>query len=177
LLTRPKIKQQDFQEVYAMAEHCDDDQSIDEEGIIVDTTLDILREGATKVLFDFTESIVDMDGEPRAHEGEIQSGDTVLFIENISNCPARIVAVKIIRDYWYVNATSEIPKAGYPSGRDAMKAAEMDDQNLHILESFLIEKEGRDSVKDVDDWKPDLKGEAVDILGIVNQATRKWNKR
>ncbi|MHA2024334.1 MAG: hypothetical protein ACW98U_00415 [Candidatus Thorarchaeota archaeon] len=151
-----------------------DDQTVNDEGIIADTTLDILREGAKKVLYEFNETIVDMDGEPRTNESEIQSGDTVLFLENIANCPARIVAVKIIRDFWYINATSETPKGGYPSGRDAMKAAEMDEQNLKILEKFLIEKEGRAQVIDVEDWRPDLKGEAVDVLGLVNKATRKF---
>jgi hypothetical protein len=144
-----------------------------DEGIIVDTSLDILREGAKKVLYEFNESIIDMDGEPR--EGDIQSGDTVLFIENIPTCPARIVAVKIIRDYWYINTTSETPKGGYPSGQDAMKAAELDAQNLEILERFLIEKAGRDHVKDVEDWRPDLKSEAGDVLDILSQATRKWH--
>jgi hypothetical protein len=156
-------------------EHCDD-QTMQDEGIIVDTSIDVLREGAKRVLYEFSESILDMDGEPRKDESEIQSGDTVLFIENIPTCPARIVAVKIIRDFWYVNTTSETPKGGYPSGRDAMKAAEMDEQNLNILAQFLIEKEGRDHVRDVEDWRPDLKKEAVDVLGIVKQATRKWNR-
>lgn len=171
-MVRPKIKQQEIQRVHTMDEH--DDKMIDDEGIIVDTSLDILREAAKKVLYEYNETILDMDNEPRVNESEVQSGDTVLFIENISNCPARIVAVKIIRDYWYVNATSETPKGGYPSGRDAMKAAEMDDQNLKILERFLIEKAGRDHVRDVEDWRPDLKGEAVDVLGIVSNAARKW---
>ncbi|MGY5863473.1 MAG: hypothetical protein RTV41_02655 [Candidatus Thorarchaeota archaeon] len=157
-----------------MTENCDD-RTMDEEGVIVDTSLDILREGAKKVLYEFNETIVDMDGEPRANESEIQSGDTVMFLENIGNCPARIVAVKIIRDFWYVNATSETPKGGYPSGRDAMKAAEMDEQNLKILERFLIEKEGRDHVIDVEDWRPDLKKEAGDVLSIVKKATRKFS--
>ena len=159
-----------------MADENCDEQMMHDEGIIVDTSLDILREGAKKVLYEFNESILDMDGEPRKDESEIQSGDTVLFVESIPTCPARIVAVKIIRGFWYVNATSETPKGGYPSGRDAMKAAELDEQNLHILAQFLIEKEGRGSVKDVDDWRPDLKKEAGDVLGIVKQATRKWNR-
>ena len=154
-----------------------DDQNIDaEEGIIVDTSLEILRKAAKKVLYEFNESIIDMDGEERPRESDIQSGDTVLFIENIANCPARIVAVKIIRDFWYVNSTSENPKGGYPSGRDAMKAADMDEQNLRILETFLIENAGRDHVRDVEDWKPDLRGEAVDVLGLVSRATKKWNR-
>ena len=154
-----------------------DDQNIDaEEGIIVDTSLEILRKAAKKVLYEFNESIIDMDGEERPRESDIQSGDTVQFIENIANCPARIVAVKIIRDFWYVNSTSETPKGGYPSGRDAMKAADMDEQNLRILETFLIENAGRDHVRDVEDWKPDLRGEAVDVLGLVSRATKKWNR-
>jgi hypothetical protein len=153
-----------------------DGERMQDEGIIVDTSLEILREGAKKVLYEFNESIIDMDGEPRKDESEIQSGDTVLFIENIPTCPARIVAVKIIRNFWYINATSETPKGGYPSGRDAMKAAELDEQNLNILEKFLIDKEGRDHVRDVADWRPDLKREAVDVLGIVKQATRRWNR-
>jgi hypothetical protein len=148
-------------------------ERIHDEGIIVDTSLDILREGAKKVLFEFNEKVIDMNGEPR--EGEIQSGDTVLFIENMPTCPARIVAVKIIRNFWYVNSTSETPKGGYPSGRDAMKAAEMDNQNLEILERFLIEKAGRDHVKDVEDWKPDFVSDAADIMGVLNRATRKWH--
>ncbi|MFX1485447.1 MAG: hypothetical protein ACFFCP_19915 [Promethearchaeota archaeon] len=146
-----------------------------EEGIIVDTTLDVLRRAAKKVLYEYNESIIDMNGDPRASESEIQSGDTVLFIESIPTCPARIAAVKIIRDFWYVNTTSETPKGGYPSGRDAMKAANMDEQNLRIIENFLIQNAGRDKVKDVVDWKPDLRGEAVDVLGLVSRASKKWH--
>lgn len=157
-----------------MSEPCDEPKMDVEEGIIVDTSLDILRNGAKKVLYEFNESIIDMDGEVRAHERDIQSGDTVLFVENIPNCPARIVAVKIIRDFWYVNATSETPQGGYPSGRDAMKAAEMDEQNLRLLENFLIENAGSDHVRDVEDWRPDLRGEAVDVLGLISNATKKW---
>jgi hypothetical protein len=149
------------------------DEIVNDEGIIVDTSLDILREGAKKVLFEFNEKIIDMNGEPR--EGDIQSGDTVLFIEDMPTAPARIVAVKIIRDFWYVNATSETPQGGYPSGRDAMKAAEMDQANLDILERFLIEKAGRDHVRDVEDWKPDFKGDAANIMGVLNRATRQWH--
>ena len=159
-----------------MADEDCDDQTMQDEGIIVDTSLEILREGAKKVLYEFNERIIDMDGEPRKDESEIKPGDTVLFIEKIPTCPARIVAVKIIRNFWYVNATSETPKGGYPSGRDAMKAAEMDEQNLKILEKFLIQKAGRDRVRDVDNWRPDLRREAVDVLGIVKEATRKWNR-
>ncbi|MHA2026721.1 MAG: hypothetical protein ACW98U_12545 [Candidatus Thorarchaeota archaeon] len=146
-----------------------------EEGIIVETSLDILREGAKKVLYEFNESIFDMDGEPRANEFELQSGDTVLFVENIQNIPNRIAAVYITRNFWYVNTMSETPTGGYPSGVDAMRASKSDERNLQILERFLIEKEGRDHVKDVEDWKPDLKSDAADVLNILNQAIRKWH--
>ncbi|MHA2352655.1 MAG: hypothetical protein ACXABX_06005 [Candidatus Thorarchaeota archaeon] len=157
---------------FAMDEHC---ETLDtEEGIVVDTSLDVLRRAAIKVLYEFNESIIDMDGEVRPSGSEIRTGDTVLFEEKIQNCPARVVAVKIIRNFWYVNTTSETPKSGYPSGRDAMKAAEMDEQNLRILERFLIEEAGADNVRDVDDWKPDLKGEAADVLGLVGKVAKRW---
>ena len=146
-----------------------------EEGIIADTTLDVLRKAAKKVLFEFNETIIDMDGETRPAGSEIRTGDTVLFEENIKTCPARVIAVRIIRDFWYLNATSETPKSGYPTGRDAMKAAEMDEQNLRILERFIIDQEGADHVKDARDWKPDLKGEAVDVLGLISSATKRWS--
>jgi len=145
------------------------------EGIVVDTTLDILRKAATKVLYEYNERIIDMDGENRPAGSEIRTGDTVVFEEKIQTCPARVIAVKIIRNYWYLNATSETPKSGFPSGRDAMKAAEMDEQNLRILERFLIAKAGADHVKDVRKWKPDLKGEAVDVLGLIGTATKRWS--
>ena len=151
------------------------DELLQDEGIIVEAPLEILRGAAKKVLFDFHEKIFDMDGEPRTSESEIQSGDTVLFVENMPNLPARVVAVKIIRNFWYVNAMSETPKGGYPSGRDAMKAAELDEHNLEIFERFVIEKAGRDHVRDVEDWYPDIKSDAADVLGILKQAKRKWH--
>lgn len=167
-----KIKLMLSQYETAMDEHC---ETLDaEEGMVVDTTLDVLRRGAIKVLFEFNESIIDMDGEVRPTGSEIRTGDTVLFEEKIKNCPARVIAVKIIRNFWYVNATSETPKSGYPSGRDAMKAAEMDEQNLRILERFLINEAGVDHVKDVENWKLDLKGEAADVLGLVGKVTKRW---
>jgi hypothetical protein len=145
------------------------------EGIIVDTTLDVLRKAAKKVLYEYHEKIFDMDGETRPEGSEIRTGDTVLFEERIQPCPSRIVAVRIIRNFWYVNATSETPKGGYPSGRDAMKAAQMDEQNLRLLERFLIAEAGADHVKEVRNWRPDLKGEAVDVLGLIGTATKRWS--
>ncbi|MHA2142510.1 MAG: hypothetical protein ACXADC_16155 [Candidatus Thorarchaeota archaeon] len=157
-----------------MVDKEDNKEMVRDEGIIVDTSLDVLREGAKKVLFEFNETILDINGKPRASESEIKSGDTVLFVEDIPNVPARIVAVYMIKNFWYVNTTSETPRGGYPSGRDAMKAAEMDFQNLKILERFVIEKEGENQVKDIEGWKPDLRSEAADVLNILRQAVRKW---
>ncbi|MFW9975110.1 MAG: hypothetical protein ACFFDQ_07600 [Candidatus Thorarchaeota archaeon] len=147
----------------------------DEEGIIVDTSLDILRKAAKRVLYEFSEKIFDMHGEAQPAGREIHTGDTVLFEEKIQPCPTRIIAVRIIRNYWYVTATSVTPKSGYPSGRDAMKAAEMDEKNLRILERILIAEAGADHVRDVRNWKPDLKGEAVDVLGLIGTAAKRWS--
>ena len=173
VFTVGKIKLMRSRYETAMDEDC---ESLDaEEGIVVDTSLDVLRRAATKVLYEFNESIIDMDGEVRPTGSEIRTGDTVLFEEKIQNCPARVIAVKIIRNYWYLNATSETPKGGYPSGRDAMKAAEMDEQNLRLLERFLIVEAGADHVKDVRNWKPDLKGEAMDVLGLIGTVAKRWS--
>lgn len=150
-------------------------EPIQDEGIIVETSLDILREGAKKVLYEYIETIMDMHGEPRKDESEIQSGDSVLFLENIPTLPIRVVAVYIIRNLWYVNVMSDTPPGGYPSGMDAMRAAKSDERNLRMLERFLIEKEGKDHVKDVENWKPDLKSEAADVLDILKQVIRKWH--
>ena len=156
-----------------MDEHCDSLNA--EEGIVVDTSLDVLRKAAKKILYEYNESIIDMHGEVRPAGSEIQTGDTVLFEEKIQNCPARVIAVKIIRNFWYINAMSETPKSGYPSGRDAMKAAEMDHQNLRILERFLIAEAGADHVRDARNWKPDLKGEAVDVLGLIGKVAKRYS--
>jgi len=157
----------------AMDEHC---ESLDvEEGIVVDTSLEVLRKAATKILYEYNERIIDMDGEVRPAGSEIRTGDTIVFEEKIQTCPARVIAVKIIRNYWYINATSETPKGGFPSGRDAMKAAEMDEQNLRILERFLIANAGADHVREVRNWKPDLKGEAVDVLGLIGNVAKRWS--
>ncbi len=156
-----------------MDEHC---ESLDvEEGIVVDTSLEVLRKAATKILYEYNERIIDMDGEVRPAGSEIRTGDTIVFEEKIQTCPARVIAVKIIRNYWYINATSETPKGGFPSGRDAMKAAEMDEQNLRILERFLIANAGADHVREVRNWKPDLKGEAVDVLGLIGNVAKRWS--
>ncbi|MFW9835373.1 MAG: hypothetical protein ACFFEK_15335 [Candidatus Thorarchaeota archaeon] len=168
-----KIKLIQIKYRIVMDEHCDSMET--EEGIIVDTTLEVLRKAAKKVLFEYNEHIMDMDGEARPEGSEIRTGDTVVFEEKIPTCPARIIAVRIIRDFWYVNATSETPKGGYPSGRDAMKAASMDEQNLRILERFMIDTEGADHVKAARAWKPDLRGEAVDVLGLITNATKRWS--
>ncbi len=146
-----------------------------DEGIIVETSLDHLRKGAKKVLYEFKQSIIDINGEPKTSDSEIETGHTVLFVEDIPTVPARIVAVYIIRNFWYVNVTSETPKGGYPSGRDAMKAAELDENKLRILERFLVEEEGRNHVKDIKDGMSDLRSEAANVLNILKQAIRKWH--
>ena len=156
-----------------MDEHYDSSDGKD--GIVVDTSLDILRKAATRVLYEYIESIIDMHGEVRPAGSEIQTGDTVLFEEKIKNYPARVIAVKIIRNFWYLKVTSETPKSGYPSGRDAMKAAEMNEQKLRILERFLIAEVGVDHVRDVRNWKPDLKGEAADVLGLIGNVAKRYS--
>jgi hypothetical protein len=158
---------------YAMDERYD---TLDaEEGIVVDTSLDVLRKAATRVLYEYNESIIDMHGEVRPAGSDIQTGDTVLFEEKIQNYPARVIAIKIIRNFWYLNATSETPKSGYPSGRDAMKAAKMNEHKLRILERFLIAEAGADHVRDARNWKPDFKRDAADVLALIGTVAKRYS--
>ncbi|MCK5390103.1 MAG: hypothetical protein KAJ36_06415, partial [Candidatus Thorarchaeota archaeon] len=70
-------------------------------------------------------------------------------------------------------STSEMPQGGYPSGRDAMKAAKSEEKRERIIKEFLMKEAGIEKVEDICDWKPDLRADAISILSI-NKASRKW---
>ncbi|MBN2228572.1 MAG: hypothetical protein JW779_03190 [Candidatus Thorarchaeota archaeon] len=145
-----------------------------DEGIIVQASLDILRKAAGKVLFEFNEMLVSFDGEEKSIEEEIGIGDTILFEEDISPCPAQIAVTKITEELWYIISTSEIPQGGYPSGRDAMRAAQAEEKRIQLFKDFLQKTAGVKKVEDVRNWQPDMRAEAADVLDIINTASRKW---
>ena len=160
--------------VIKMSEDRDNLEIDASEGFIVEASLDLLRKAAEKVLFEFDEVYYDQTGEEQSALEEMEPGDSVVFEEKIKHGPAQIVVTAIIRGHWYVISTSEMPPGGYGSGRDALRAAQAEEKKERIVKEFLLKEAGASKVEDVCDWKPDLRAEAKDVLGIINKASRKW---
>ncbi len=157
-----------------MSGDCNDERINTDEGIIVEASLDLLRKAAEKVLFEFEEFRYDSEGREKLPEEEMAPGDSVLFEEEIKPCPPQVVVIKITYGKWYVISTSEKPQGGYPSGRDAMRAAQSEEKKLRIIKEFLMKEAGIEKVEDVGAWKPDVRADAIDVLGIIKKASRKW---
>lgn len=157
-----------------MSDNCNDDKINIDEGIIVEASLDLLRKAAEKVLFEFHESHYNSEGKEKAPGEEPVPGDSVVFEEHIKICSAQIVVIKITYGQWYVISTSKMPQGGYPSGRDAMKAAQAEEKRERIIKEFLMKEAGMEKVEDICKWTPDLRADAIDVLSIINKASRKW---
>jgi hypothetical protein len=157
-----------------MGERCNNKTLDTEEGIIVESSLDILRKAAEKVLFEFNEILVKANGEKTTIVEEIQVGDSILFEENIKPCPAQVVVIKLAENLWYVMATSDIPTGGYPSSIEAMRAAQAEEKRIRLIKEFLSLAAGRNKVQDVKKWQPDKRTDAADVLSIITSASRKW---
>jgi hypothetical protein len=145
-----------------------------DEGIIVEASLDLLRKAAERVLFEFDEMLFNSEGEKKSFDEEIIPGDSILFEEHIKHGPAQVVVIKVTDGLWYVISTSEMPQGGYASGRDAMRAAQSEEKKLRIIKEFLQREAGIEKVEDICEWEPDYRADAVDVLNIINQASRKW---
>ncbi len=144
------------------------------EGIIVEASLEVLKKAIEKVLFEFDEEVYDSNGNPKGAGAPIVSGDSILYEEHIQPSPAQIVVIKIDEDVWFVISTSEMPTGGYPSGRDAMKAAQAEEKRLRIIKEFLCAHKEVKKVEDVRNWQPDMRAEAADVLNIIKTASNKW---
>jgi len=160
--------------VIKMSEDWDSKKINTNEGFIVEVSLDLLKKAAEKVLFEFDEIWYDASGEKQSPDEEMEPGDSVVFEERIKNGAAQIVVIAIIRGLWYVISTSQMPSGGYGSGRDAMRAAQADEKRERILKEFLRKEAGVKKIEDICEWKPDLRAEAADVLGIINKVSRKW---
>jgi hypothetical protein len=160
--------------VIKMSDNGDDEVITATEGIIVESSLEVLRKAAEKVLFEFDEVWYDIDGEVKSPNEELCPGDSVVFEEKIKHGPAQIVVTTIAYGYWFVISTSEMPQGGYGSGRDAMRAAQAEEKKERIIKEFLRKEAGVKKIEDVSEWKPDLRAEAANVLGIINKASRKW---
>ena len=147
-----------------------------DEGIVVEASLDLLRECVEKVLFEMTEKVEKKNGEIRTFLSaeDIESGDSVIFIEDMDICPAEIVAIKIWRDQWYIISTSECPPSGCPTTSEAMRCAQAEAKRLKMLKKFFTAEAGEDHVFDLRSWNPDRLASATDVQKIIDNATRRW---
>ena len=144
------------------------------QGFIVEASLDLLKKAAEKVLFECDEVRYDATGERQSLDEEMEPGDSIVFEERIKNGAAQIVVITIIRGLWYVISTSQMPPGGYASGRDGMRAAQAEEKRERILKEFLRKEAGVKKIEDICEWKPDLRADAANVLGIINQASSRW---
>jgi hypothetical protein len=148
------------------------------EGIVIEVSLDLLRKGARRVLFEFTESLEKRVGGTMPVGTDIEAGDAIIFREDLDLLPAEIVAVKIAGTKgptatWYVMSTVEVPPSGFPTARDASKAADSETKKLRILTEFLTKDAGV-KVKEVQKWEPDKLLDANQVLAIMADASRRY---
>jgi hypothetical protein len=147
-----------------------------DEGIVVEAPLDLLREGAERVLFEMTETLETKNGERRNifSAEDIKTGDSVIFKEEMDICPAEIVAIKIWGNQWYVISTAECPPTGCPTTREAMRCAQAEAKRLRMLKKFLAAEAGKDHVFDLRSWNPERLTATSDAQKIIDNATRRW---
>jgi hypothetical protein len=142
-------------------------------GIIVHADLKTLRKGAEKILLEFVEFIETLDGERRPLQEEVRFGEAVIFREDIDLLPAEIVAVRLEKDMWFIMTTSEVPKCGFPTAKDAMRAAASEEKKLGLLTSFFRKQSGIE-VEAVESFRPDYVADARRTLEVINEASRRY---
>jgi hypothetical protein len=147
-----------------------------DEGIVVEAPLELLRNGAERVLFEMTETLETKIGERRKifSAEDIESGDSVIFKEEMDICPAEIVAIKIWGDQWYVISTAECPPSECPTTREAMRCAQAEAKRLRMLKKFLAAEAGEEHVFDLRSWNPERLTAVTDAQKIIDNATRRW---
>ncbi|UCE11220.1 MAG: hypothetical protein JSW61_04595 [Candidatus Thorarchaeota archaeon] len=141
---------------------------------IVEATIEQLRKGVEKVLVHYTERIEGRSREEKEPGSEILIGDTIIFEEEIDFSPAQIVAIKVWNDVWFLISTSEHPPGGYPTTKDAVKAGQAEEKKLRVLVDYLTGNLAKELREDARDWKPDMRGEAKEILKMVKNGRERW---
>ncbi len=144
------------------------------DGIIVYCDLNALRRAVERVLVDFIEFIQTEEGKHHPLSGPIQLGDTIIFKEDIDLMPAEIVAANIGKDTWFVMSTSEHPSTGFPTGKDAAKAAEAELKRLRLLKEILSKEKGV-TIKSPEKWHPDQMADAKRVLQIMRNTSRRFH--
>ncbi len=150
------------------------DSLTSDDGVIIHASLDLLRKGVERVLVDFIELIESPDGDQKPVGSAIELGDTIVFKENIDNFPAELVATNIGEDLWYVVSTSETPPSGFPTDKDASRAAKAETMRLELLVKFICGIDSSASCETPRDWHPDPLSDAEQILRLINRTKERW---
>lgn len=142
-----------------------------DEGLVIKADMDLVRKAATKVIYEFDESIESPDGSVVKDMTKIKEGDQVVFRENISPCPAIVVATYLGYDKWYIFTSADCPDTKCDD-HQARKCARLIAQNFRILQDFFAKKDVK--LKSVSEWRmslaPDDKTQT-----IVDRATERWS--
>ena len=162
-----------------MADVIDEEIAITHEGIIVETSLAILRKAVARAIFEYKELCQSPINGDIDTPGKLDIGETIIFREDMDLHPAEIIAVKIgdaepPNSVWYLISTSEMPPSGYPTARDAMKAAAAEEKKLEILKAFFANEAECDGWCKVKEWDPDRRYDAAKIKNIIDKATKRW---
>ncbi len=144
------------------------------EGIIVVASFELLKKAVERVLFEYVEICETLDGDVSSPFDSIEIGDSIVFREDLDLMPAQIVAVKIGHDQWYVISTTELPKEGFPTTKDAMRVAAAEEKKLQIMRDFLAKEVGNYIIKEVQEWAPDVREEAEKLKAIMDMAAKRW---
>ncbi len=144
-------------------------------GFIVETDLETLRRAAQKVLVTYREFVLGEDGCLVPFDGHLETGQSLVFREDIDLLPAEVIATKIDTDSWYVFTATETPPTGFPTARDAMKVAASEEKRMRILRDFLMAEE-KATVSHVDDWIPSKRIDAARVLSIIRSITDRFDR-
>ena len=139
------------------------------EGIIVETSLDMLRKCARRVLCEFTESLESQNESAHGSKKQSSVGHHIIFRESVKHCPALIVATKLGEELWLVHSTTECSPIKCDD-RMAMKCSRLNSQNLRIIRDCM----SKDSVTTpVSNWRIEL-AEDSKIHMIIDRTTERW---
>ncbi len=138
-------------------------------GVVVKASQNLVFEAAKRVISDFSLSVEALDGKQYTGKESIETGESLVFREEMDICPAILVATMLSENMWYVMATSECPPSKCDD-RQMMKCLRLNDQNLRIFQDFIKPKQGAQIITG---WRTGLAHEP-DFEMIIDKVTSRW---
>lgn len=138
-------------------------------GVVVEASQDLVLDAAKRVISDFSMFVETLDGKQYTRKECIETGESLVFREEMDVCPAILIATMLNENMWYVMTTSECPPSKCDD-RQMMKCLRLNDQNLRIFQDFIKPKE---DAQIITGWRTGLAHEP-DFEMIIDKVTRKW---